>query len=87
MKAGFRAVRFINVPRGSEVSPRGTLARETGGRREEGGWSVICTLAGKPAFANWHLDVYVSSHKIDFVLLRALTNYVPQKDLVQDGFG
>jgi len=26
VKAGFRAVRFMNVPRGSEVSPRGKLA-------------------------------------------------------------
>jgi hypothetical protein len=34
VNAGFRAVRLMNVPRGSEVSPRGQLARETGGRRD-----------------------------------------------------
>jgi hypothetical protein len=38
VKAGFRAVRFMNVPRGSEVSPRGKLAQEIEGRR-----SMVCS--------------------------------------------
>lgn len=37
VNAGFRAVRFMNVPRGSEVSPKGKLGRETGGG------SMVCS--------------------------------------------